>query len=61
MDFALKFALDMSILSALSKEIPQGRRRLDGPVWSKCHFEMSWFKMYGFRAPPKMEKLREVF
>ena len=28
-DFALQFALDTSILTALSKEIPQGRRRLD--------------------------------
>ena len=28
-DFALQFALDMSILTALSKGIPQGRRRLD--------------------------------
>ena len=28
--FALKFALDTSILTALSKEIPQGKHRLDG-------------------------------
>ena len=28
-DFALKFALDTSILSALSKAIPLGKRRLD--------------------------------
>ena len=28
-DFALQFALDTSILTALSKGIPQGRRRLD--------------------------------
>ena len=28
-DFALKFALDTSILIALSKEIPQGKHRLD--------------------------------
>ena len=27
--FALKFALDTSILAALSKAIPQGKRRLD--------------------------------
>ena len=29
-DFALQFALDTSILTALSKGIPQGRRRLEG-------------------------------
>ena len=59
MDFALKFALDTSILTALSKAIPegercldalnfpsrQGKRRPDGTVRWKCHFEMSWFKM----------------
>ena len=28
-DFALQFALDTSILTALSKGIPQGRRSLD--------------------------------
>ena len=28
-DFALQFALDTSILTALSKRIPQGRRRLE--------------------------------
>ena len=28
-DFALQFALDTSILTALSKGIPQGRRRLE--------------------------------
>ena len=27
-DFALQFALDTSILTALSKGIPQGRRRV---------------------------------
>ena len=30
LDFALRFALDTSILTVLSKGIPQGRRRLDG-------------------------------
>ena len=29
MDFALMFALDTSILTALSKKIPQGTHRLD--------------------------------
>ena len=28
-DFALKFALDTSVLTALSKAVPQGKRRLD--------------------------------
>ena len=28
-DFALKVALDMSLFIALSKAIPQGKRRLD--------------------------------
>ena len=55
----MKFALDTSILTALSKEIPKGKHRLDraGAVWTalcveKRHFEMSWSKMYGFRASP---------
>ena len=36
-DFALQFALDTSILTALFKGIPQGRRHLDreGAVWTK--------------------------
>ena len=34
-DFALKFALDMSILTALSKAIP--RRRLDREAPSRWH------------------------
>ena len=29
LDVVLKFALDTSILTALSKAIPQGKRRLD--------------------------------
>ena len=28
-DFAVRFALDMSLLTALSKSVPQGKRRLD--------------------------------
>ena len=51
-DFALKFALDMSILTALSEAIPQRERRPDreSAVWTApCagnrHFEMSWFKI----------------
>ena len=57
--FALQFALDTSIITALSTGIPQGRRCLDreGAVWTQkapsrqqCHFEMSWFEMSGFRV-----------
>ena len=61
----------MSIVTALSKGIPQGRRRLDreGAVWTawwaeKCHCEMSCFNMYGFRAPPRyslQRRCRERF
>ena len=41
----------------------QGTRRLDekgavqtAPCAEKCHFEMSWFKMYEFSAPPPTPK-----
>ena len=60
----LKFALDTSILAALCKEIPQGKCCLDrpgavltAPGSENCHFEMSWFKMYGLRAPAKTSPL----
>ena len=51
-DFSVKFAHDITILSALSKANPQGKRHLDREraVWTtlragKYKFEMSWFKM----------------
>ena len=58
-DFALKVALDMSILTALATAMQQGKRRLDREsavlmalcALKKCHFKMSWFKVWWFRAP----------
>ena len=58
--FALRPALDTSILMALSKAIPQGKRCLEresavtAQCAEKCRFEMSWFKMWWFSAPPLM-------
>ena len=68
-DFALKFALATSILTALSKainstgKVPSRKRsrRLDRESavqtvqWAeKCDFEMSWFNIWCLRAPPPM-------
>ena len=51
----MKFALDKSIFTTLSKAIPQAKHRLDreSAVWmatraEKYHFEMLGFKLWGF-------------